>query len=216
MSTGTPTCDTKAEKKDKSAKRKPRILFSQTQVHALEVRFRNQRYLTAPEREQLAVTLNLSPTQVKIWFQNRRYKSKRIKSPEVSTSTDAKPSKALNGRKMFKPENREVQIPAQSCETYKLLSYSSDQLSSTIFFDDSLAYDSQNEKYFNKQVHLEHVGTTSEMQTYSTENMIANERKEIYEEPEMKKYFPLNFVCWYFFCYNDCTKLDWLPKSIIF
>ncbi|KAJ8715629.1 hypothetical protein PYW07_010111 [Mythimna separata] len=89
----TPTCDSKPDRKDKSAKRKPRILFSQTQVHALEVRFRNQRYLTAPEREQLAVTLNLSPTQVKIWFQNRRYKSKRIKSPEVSTSTDAKPSK---------------------------------------------------------------------------------------------------------------------------
>lgn len=60
------------------SKRKPRVLFSQTQVLELERRFRQQRYLSAPEREVLAQTLNLSPTQVKIWFQNRRYKSKRL------------------------------------------------------------------------------------------------------------------------------------------
>lgn len=58
-------------------KRKPRVLFSQTQVFELERRFRQQRYVSAPEREVLAQSLNLSATQVKIWFQNRRYKSKR-------------------------------------------------------------------------------------------------------------------------------------------
>ncbi|XP_035772737.1 muscle-specific homeobox protein tinman-like [Anopheles albimanus] len=60
------------------AKRKPRILFSQGQVLELERKFRQQRYLTAPERETLASILKLTPTQVKIWFQNRRYKSKRV------------------------------------------------------------------------------------------------------------------------------------------
>lgn len=60
------------------SKRKPRILFSQTQVLELERRFRQQRYLSAPEREIVAQALHLSPTQVKIWFQNRRYKSKRL------------------------------------------------------------------------------------------------------------------------------------------
>ncbi|KAJ8965212.1 hypothetical protein NQ314_004281 [Rhamnusium bicolor] len=59
------------------SKRKPRILFSQAQVYELEQRFKQQKYLSAPEREQMAQGLNLSPTQVKIWFQNRRYKSKR-------------------------------------------------------------------------------------------------------------------------------------------
>ncbi|XP_053946224.1 muscle-specific homeobox protein tinman [Anastrepha ludens] len=58
-------------------KRKPRVLFSQAQVLELECRFRLQKYLTGAEREVIAHKLNLSPTQVKIWFQNRRYKSKR-------------------------------------------------------------------------------------------------------------------------------------------
>ncbi|XP_050341312.1 muscle-specific homeobox protein tinman [Bactrocera neohumeralis] len=58
-------------------KRKPRVLFSQAQVLELECRFRMQKYLTGAEREVIAHKLNLSPTQVKIWFQNRRYKSKR-------------------------------------------------------------------------------------------------------------------------------------------
>ncbi|MCI4376450.1 hypothetical protein PGIGA_G00188500 [Pangasianodon gigas] len=59
------------------ARRKPRVLFSQAQVFELERRFKQQRYLSAPEREHLANTLKLTSTQVKIWFQNRRYKCKR-------------------------------------------------------------------------------------------------------------------------------------------
>ncbi|XP_068974803.1 homeobox protein Nkx-2.5-like [Bombus flavifrons] len=63
----------------KRTKRKPRVLFSQNQVYELEQRFKQQRYLSAPERELLAQTLKLTSTQVKIWFQNRRYKNKRAR-----------------------------------------------------------------------------------------------------------------------------------------
>ncbi|XP_078048912.1 homeobox protein Nkx-2.3 [Augochlora pura] len=63
----------------KRTKRKPRVLFSQAQVYELEQRFKQQRYLSAPERELLAQTLKLTSTQVKIWFQNRRYKNKRAR-----------------------------------------------------------------------------------------------------------------------------------------
>ncbi|KAH7972593.1 hypothetical protein HPB52_013655 [Rhipicephalus sanguineus] len=38
-----------------------------------------QRYLSAPEREHLASIIRLTPTQVKIWFQNHRYKTKRAR-----------------------------------------------------------------------------------------------------------------------------------------
>ncbi|NXI56371.1 NKX26 protein, partial [Chloroceryle aenea] len=58
-------------------RRKPRVLFSQAQVFELEQRFKQQKYLSAPEREHLASMLKLTSTQVKIWFQNRRYKCKR-------------------------------------------------------------------------------------------------------------------------------------------
>ncbi|XP_075926548.1 uncharacterized protein LOC116947097 [Petromyzon marinus] len=57
--------------------RKRRVLFSQGQVYELERRFKLQKYLSAPEREHLASMIHLTPTQVKIWFQNHRYKMKR-------------------------------------------------------------------------------------------------------------------------------------------
>src|SRR6218665_193075 len=58
-------------------RRKRRILFTQVQIYELEKRFKQQRYLSAPERDQLASCIGLSPTQVKIWFQNHRYKTKK-------------------------------------------------------------------------------------------------------------------------------------------
>ncbi|XP_015731449.1 homeobox protein Nkx-2.5 isoform X2 [Coturnix japonica] len=54
-------------------RRKPRVLFSQAQVYELERRFKQQKYLSAPERDHLANVLKLTSTQVKIWFQNRSY-----------------------------------------------------------------------------------------------------------------------------------------------
>ena len=61
-------------------KRKRRVLFSKAQTYELERRFRQQRYLSAPEREHLASIIRLTPTQVKIWFQNHRYKLKRSRA----------------------------------------------------------------------------------------------------------------------------------------
>uniref|UniRef100_A0A8C8S846 Homeobox domain-containing protein n=1 Tax=Pelusios castaneus TaxID=367368 RepID=A0A8C8S846_9SAUR len=71
-------------------RRKPRVLFSQAQVFELERRFKQQKYLSAPEREHLASVLKLTSTQVKIWFQNRRYKCKRQRQ-EKSLELSARP-----------------------------------------------------------------------------------------------------------------------------
>lgn len=75
-------------------KRRPRALFSHGQVYELERRFAVQKYLTAHEREQLAALLQLTETQVKIWFQNRRYKRKRqqIEQQRLSPKTSGKDS----------------------------------------------------------------------------------------------------------------------------
>lgn len=59
------------------AKKRSRAAFSHTQICLLERRFSAQRYLSGPERADLAEALKLTETQVKIWFQNRRYKNKR-------------------------------------------------------------------------------------------------------------------------------------------
>ncbi|XP_055903906.1 homeobox protein bagpipe [Eupeodes corollae] len=60
-----------------SRKKRSRAAFSHAQVFELERRFAQQRYLSGPERSEMAKNLRLTETQVKIWFQNRRYKTKR-------------------------------------------------------------------------------------------------------------------------------------------
>jgi len=55
-----------------SRKKRSRAAFSHAQVYELERRFAAQKYLSGPERADLARGLKLTETQVKIWFQNRR------------------------------------------------------------------------------------------------------------------------------------------------
>ncbi|KAG9474320.1 homeobox protein DLX-4 isoform X2 [Eleutherodactylus coqui] len=58
--------------------RKPRTIYSSVQLQALNQRFQQTQYLALPERAELAAQLGLTQTQVKIWFQNKRSKYKKI------------------------------------------------------------------------------------------------------------------------------------------
>ena len=57
--------------------RRARTAFTYEQLVALENKFKQTRYLSVCERLNLALSLNLTETQVKIWFQNRRTKWKK-------------------------------------------------------------------------------------------------------------------------------------------
>ncbi|KAM6175265.1 homeobox protein DLX-4 [Erethizon dorsatum] len=58
--------------------RKPRTIYSSLQLQRLNQRFQHTQYLALPERAQLAAQLDLTQTQVKIWFQNKRSKYKKL------------------------------------------------------------------------------------------------------------------------------------------
>ncbi|XP_039397369.1 homeobox protein HMX2-like isoform X1 [Mauremys reevesii] len=66
-----------------ASKKKTRTIFSKSQVFQLEAAFDRKRYLSSAERACLARALQLSETQVKIWFQNRRNKLKRQMSADL-------------------------------------------------------------------------------------------------------------------------------------
>ncbi|XP_041370174.1 homeobox protein slou-like [Gigantopelta aegis] len=72
--------------------RRARTAFTYEQLVALENKFKTTRYLSVCERLNLALSLSLTETQIKIWFQNRRTKWKKqnpgldVNSPTVPLS----------------------------------------------------------------------------------------------------------------------------------
>uniref|UniRef100_A0A182LVQ0 Homeobox domain-containing protein n=1 Tax=Anopheles culicifacies TaxID=139723 RepID=A0A182LVQ0_9DIPT len=68
--------------------RLPRVPFTPAQLSALEDAYKVSTYLSSEEANQLAYSLELTNTRVKIWFQNRRARDRREKrEAALATST---------------------------------------------------------------------------------------------------------------------------------
>ncbi|RWS29752.1 homeobox protein-like protein [Leptotrombidium deliense] len=67
----------KTQLKMQKKQRKARTAFTDHQLQTLEKTFEQQKYLSVQDRMELAAKLNLTDTQVKTWYQNRRTKWKR-------------------------------------------------------------------------------------------------------------------------------------------
>ena len=98
--------------------RKPRTIYSSYQLRELNRRFSRAQYLGLPERAEIAAALGLSQQQVKIWFQNKRSKFKKILKTYESHPAEGYVMTQGNGHFTY-PVGRTELVPVSPWSTAK-------------------------------------------------------------------------------------------------
>ncbi|XP_020856655.2 ventral anterior homeobox 2 [Phascolarctos cinereus] len=96
--------------------KRTRTSFTAEQLYRLEMEFQRCQYVVGRERTELARQLNLSETQVKVWFQNRRTKQKKDQSrdSEKNSSTSTSEAFATSNILRLLEQGRLLSVPRAS------------------------------------------------------------------------------------------------------
>ncbi|XP_036293941.1 ventral anterior homeobox 1 [Pipistrellus kuhlii] len=102
--------------------KRTRTSFTAEQLYRLEMEFQRCQYVVGRERTELARQLNLSETQVKVWFQNRRTKQKKdqgkdseLRSVVSETAATCSVLRLLEQGRLLSPPGLPALLP--SCAT---------------------------------------------------------------------------------------------------
>nr|XP_057919450.1 homeobox protein CDX-1-like [Doryrhamphus excisus]XP_057919451.1 homeobox protein CDX-1-like [Doryrhamphus excisus]XP_057919452.1 homeobox protein CDX-1-like [Doryrhamphus excisus]XP_057919453.1 homeobox protein CDX-1-like [Doryrhamphus excisus]XP_057919454.1 homeobox protein CDX-1-like [Doryrhamphus excisus]XP_057919456.1 homeobox protein CDX-1-like [Doryrhamphus excisus]XP_057919457.1 homeobox protein CDX-1-like [Doryrhamphus excisus]XP_057919458.1 homeobox protein CDX-1-like [Doryrhamp len=106
-------------------KDKYRVVYTDHQRQELETEFQFNRYITMRRKSELSVALSLSERQVKIWFQNRRAKERKInrkklqdsQQPSTSSTTPPVPTGSTDGHNATSPGSH---ILSNAISEYKM------------------------------------------------------------------------------------------------
>ncbi|XP_061704600.1 homeobox protein Hox-D8-like isoform X2 [Cydia pomonella] len=97
-------------------RKRKRTAFTTEQILALEKVFCKKPYVNRDERQALVEQLQVTDRAVKVWFQNRRIKSKREELEALEASSDYSPMGATDSSDSFRLAYVEAQISQKTDE----------------------------------------------------------------------------------------------------